>query len=100
MKTPLIALALTVALAATAAAEQLTPPAAPTSPSTGLATTPKDIHRLNHEVLHADRERVRADKARLKLARATGDANGAREAQANLQDDMATWHSDRERIKH
>ena len=106
MKTPLIALALTVALAATAAAtatatgaaDQLAPTATPTSPAP--AATPHDIHRSNHDPLHAHRERVKADKTRLKLARAAHDDNAVREAQATLQTDMDAWHADRERIKH
>ena len=106
MKIPLTAMALTVALAATVAAtaaatvatDQLAPPAAPTSPA--AASPPHDLHRSNHDLLHAHRERVKADKTRLKLARAAHDDNAIREAQATLQSDMDAWHADRERIKH
>ncbi len=60
---------------------------------------PPDVHRSNHAVLHADRERVKADKQRLRLARAAHDENAVRDAQATLRTDMDAWHADRERIK-
>ena len=57
MKTPFIALAFVVA--ATAATAQLSAAVAPTAPEP--PTAPPDAHRSNHELLHADRERVKAD---------------------------------------
>ena len=106
MKTPLIALALTVAVAATTAAavaataatDQLVQPSPPAATEASTTVAP-DIHRSNHAVLHADRERVKADKSRLKLARAARDDNAIRDAQATLQTDMDAWHADRERLR-
>lgn len=96
MKTPFIALAFVVA--ATAATAQL---AAPIDAPAAVAPppAPHTLHRSRHAVLHADRERVKADKERLRKARAVRDDDAIRAAQATLRDDMDAWHADRERLK-
>ena len=93
MKIPLIAL--TFAVAATAATAQL---AAPMTQE--AAAPPPEGHRSGHALLHADRERVKGDKERLRLARAAHDGNAIRAAEARLRNDMDAWHADRERLKH
>ena len=99
MKIPFIALAFVVA--ATAATAQLAAPvAADPDPVPATAPTPHPVHRSVHAVLHADRERVKADKERLRLARAARDDHAIREAQDTLRSDMDAWHADRERLKH
>jgi len=96
MKTPFIALAFVVA--ATAATAQLAAPIdAP--PAVAAPPAPHTLHRSSHAVLHADRERVKADKERLRKARAARDDVAIRAAQATLRDDMDAWHADRERLK-
>jgi hypothetical protein len=94
MKTPLIALAF--AFAATAATAQ---PAAPAAVEPAPAPTPHAVHRSGHALLHADRERVKADKARLRRARGARNDAAVRDAEARLRNDMAAWHADRERLK-
>ena len=96
MKTPFIALAFVVA--ATAATAQL---AAPVDAPAAVVPppAPHTLHRPSHAVLHADRERVKADKERLRKARAARDDVAIRAAQATLRDDMDAWHADRERLK-
>ena len=95
MKTPLIALAFVVA--ATAATAQLAAPVA-ADPAVPPAER-HETHHTRHAILHADRERVRADKERLRRARAARDDGAIREAQATLRNDMDAWHADRERLK-
>jgi len=96
MKTPLIALAFVVA--ATAATAQLAAPVA-VEPAPPPPAGPVLGHRGSHAVLHADRVRVRADKERLRKARAARDEAAIRDAQATLRSDMEAWHTDRERLK-
>lgn len=101
MKTPFIALAFVVA--ATAATAQLAGPVAADpdpAPTPVSVSAPPPVHRAGHAVLHADRERVKADKQRLRLARAARDDRAIRAAEATLRSDMAAWHADRERLKH
>jgi len=96
MKTPFIALAFVVA--ATAATAQLAAPI--DAPSAVVPPpAPHTLHRSSHAVLHADRERVKADKDRLRKARAAHDDAAIHAAQAALHDDMDIWHADRERLK-
>ena len=93
MKTALIAILF--AVAATAATAQLAAPITPGSDPT-VGALPSDA-RITHARLHADREKVKADKERLKVARASRDDDAIRSAQAALHADMATWHADRGR---
>ncbi|MFL6625471.1 MAG: hypothetical protein ACJ8G1_03230 [Vitreoscilla sp.] len=93
MKTPFIALAF--AVAATAATAQLAAPVAQDA-----TAAPPQVHRPAHALLHADRERVKGDKERLRMARAAHDGDAVRAAEAALRNDMDAWHADRERLKH
>ena len=96
MQTPFIALAFVVAT--TAATAQLAAPI--DAPSAVLPPpAPHTLHRSSRAVLHADRARVKADKERLRKARAARDDAAIRAAQATLRDDMDAWHADRERLK-
>jgi len=97
MKTPLIALAFVVA--ATAATAQLAAPVA-VEPAPSRQVEHRQAHRGGQAVLHGDRERVRADKERLRKARAAHDDAAIRDARARLRSDMDAWHADRERLRH
>jgi len=98
MKTALIASLFAVAaVVATAATAQLATPTPPDAVST--AQSPPAEHHSNHQLLRADRARVKADKERLRAARAARDANAIRDARSTLRTDMDTWHADRERLK-
>jgi hypothetical protein len=98
MKTHFIALGFVVA--ATAATAQLAAQidAQPVEAAVPAAERPA-VRHSTHSVLHADRERVKADKERLKRARAARDDEAIRSAQPALRADMAAWHADRERLK-
>jgi hypothetical protein len=92
MKTTLIALL--CAATATAATAQL---ASPISPGAGPtvrvppAGSPTDQARLRDE-----KEKVKADKARLKAAKASGDEAAIRAEEETLRRDMAVWKTDRD----
>lgn len=93
MRTGLIATLF--AVAATAATAQL---AAPITPGVDPAVRADPAeHRTGHGRLRADREKVKADKQRLRAARAARDDGAIRAEQATLRADMQAWHADRER---
>ena len=94
MKTPLIAL--TFAVAATAATAQLASPITPGAAPTVRADP--GVNEVDRAQLRMDREKVKADKDKLRSAREAHDDDAIRLAQAALRTDMAAWRADRDRL--
>ena len=94
MKTPLIAI--TFAVAATAATAQLASPISPGAAPTVRADPGNS--EVDRAQLRMDREKVKADQDKLRAAREAHDDEAIRLAQAALRTDMAAWHSDRDRL--
>ena len=94
MKTVLIAALCTVAATAATAqlASPISPGVGPTVRADGSANEPERAQ------LRADREKVAADKQRLKAARDAHDDDAIRAEQATLRVDMQSWHVDREKL--